>query len=254
MSKTKGSQQYQMKVVPHRPFYHFFRNVVALTVFVVAVMASGYLGHDKGIKSSDGLETENQELKHLYQEKTLEVEELEQQVTNLKLGSEVDRQAGEGIRAEMVTLKARVAELEQETAFYRGLMKPTAGNSGLTIGSLDIIKKSTPRHYQYKLVMQQLATQHQLLKGYLEFTIIGRQLPSFFGDTNLEKQTIPLRDISKEVSVVRMPLRFKYFQRFEGELELPKEFEPEYIEIKAVSTGKSSTVVEKKFSWLVQET
>ena len=254
MSKVKGSQQYRMKVVPHRPFYHFFRNAIALTLLIVAVLASGYLGHDKGMRSSGLLETENQQLKRLYKEKAIEVEELEQQVTNLKLGSEVDRQAGEDIRAEMVTLKARVAELEQETAFYRGLMKPTADNSGLTIGSLDIIKKSTPRRYQYKLVMQQLATQHQLLKGYLEFTIIGRQLSSFFGDTNLEKQKIPLRDISQEVSVVRMPLRFKYFQRFEGELELPKEFEPEYIEIKAVSTGKGGTVVEKKFSWLVQET
>ena len=254
MTKPKASKQYRMKVVPHRPFYHFFRNAFVLTAFVVAVLASGYFGHDKGIRSSDQLETENRELKRLYKEKAIEVEELEQQVTNLKLGSEVDRQAGEDIRAEMVTLKERVAELEQETAFYRGLMRPTADNSGLTIGSLDIIKKSTPRHYQYKLVVQQLASQHQLLKGYLEFTIIGRQSSSFFGNTNLEKQAIPLRDISQEVSVIRMPLQFKYFQRFEGELELPKEFEPEYIEIKAVSTGKDGTVVEKKFSWLVQET
>ena len=92
--------------------------------------------------------------------------------------------------------------------------------------------------------------QHQLLKGYLEFTIVGRQIDE---DSQPKKQTVPLRDISKDVSVVRIPLRFKYFQRLEGELELPAKFEPELIEIKAVSTSKGSAVVEKKFSWLVQE-
>ena len=253
MSKVKSSRQYRMKVVPHRPFYRFFRTLITLILFVIVVLVSGYLAHNKGMETSSRLYEENQNLQRLYTEKKVESDALQQEVINLKLGSQVDRKAGEDVRAEMVVLKARVAELEQETAFYRGLMRPNADNSGLTIGSLDITKTSSPRRYEYKLLIQQLAAQHRLLKGYLEFTIVGRKTSSIFEGDDTEQQRLPLRDISEEVSVVRMPLQFKYFQRFEGELELPAEFEPERIEVKAVSTGKGSAVVEKKFSWLVQE-
>jgi hypothetical protein len=253
MNKVKGSRQYRMKVVPHRPYYHAFCFLIFIILFFAAVLVSGYLGHDKGIKTSYRLHAENQELKRLYTDINIEADELLQQVTNLKLGTQVDHKAEEDIRAEMVILKERVAELEQETAFYRGLMRPNADNSGLTIGSLDIVKMSAPHRYEYKLVIQQLAAQHRLLKGYLEFTIVGRQIPAVAGETKRVTQEISLRDISNDVSVVRMPLRFKYFQRFEGELELPVDFEPERIEIKAVPTGKGSAMVEKKFSWLAQE-
>ena len=250
MKKVKGSRQYPMIVVPYRPFYHAFCRLLVAILFIVSVLVSGYLGHDKGIKTSSKLESENRQLKDLYEEKQIELDELQQQVANLTVGSQVDRKAEEGIRAEMVVLRERVAELEQETTFYRELMKPNADNSGLTIGSLDILKTNTPRLYKYKLVIQQLAAQHQLLKGYLEFTIVGRQIGE---DSQATEQTVPLKDISKDVSVVRIPMRFKYFQRLEGELELPVKFEPEVIEIKAVSTVKGSAAVEKKFSWLVQE-
>ena len=253
MSKVKDSRQYRIKVVSYRPYCRAFWVLTVIILFFVAVLVSGYLGHEKGIKTSHGLHSENQELKRLYTDTKMEADELLQETANLKLGSHVDRKAGEDILTEIVILTARVAELEQETAFYRGLMRPNADNSGLTIGSLDIVKMKAPRRYEYKLVIQQLAAQHRLLKGYLEFTIIGRKTPTVTGETTLVTPAIPLRDVSEEVSVVRMPLRFKYFQRFKGELELPIKFEPERIEIKAVSTGKVSAMVEKKFSWLVQE-
>jgi hypothetical protein len=253
MSKVKGSRQYPMKVVPHRPYYRAFSLLIYITLFVVAVLTSGYLGHYKGIKTSYRLATESQELKRLYADKKNEADKLLQEVTNLKLGTQVDRKAEEDTHSEMVMLKARVAELEQETAFYRGLMRPNADDSGLTIGTLDIVKTSTPRRYEYKLVIQQLGAQHQLVKGYVEFTIVGRQIPDIAGETKPVTQEIALKDVSKDVSEVLIPLRFKYFQRFEGELDLPIKFEPESIEIKATPDGKDSAMVEKKFNWLVQE-
>ena len=116
MKKIKGSPQYQMKVVPYRPYYHFFCALTSIILFILAVLASGYIGHHKGITTSNNLDTENQELQRLYTEKKNETEELLQKVANLELGSQVDRKAGEDIRAEMVTLKTRVAELEQDVA------------------------------------------------------------------------------------------------------------------------------------------
>lgn len=242
-----------MKVVPHRPYYDFFCGLTLTILFAVALFISGHLGHDRGIKTGAGLFSENRQLQQLYTEKKLEAEALAQRVANLELGLQVDRKAGEDIHAEMVFLKARVAELERETTFYRELMNPNSDNSGLTIGSLDIERTKAPRLYKYQLLVKQLAAQHQLLKGYLEFNIVGNRAPDALEDTNLVVQKVALKDISKDVSVVRMPLQFKYFQRFEGEFELPIGFQPEHVEIKAVSTGRGGTKSEKKFSWSVQE-
>jgi hypothetical protein len=124
-------------------------------------------------------------------------------------------------------------------------MAPSDNQRGLTIGSLDVLSTGVPRQYEYKLIVQQLATRHTLLNGSLKFNVVGRQREKMV--------TLPLKDLSDSVAQENIKLRFKYFQTLEGRLQLPEEFEPVRIELVARSTGKQAVVVEKKFGWLVQE-
>jgi len=243
---VKGSEQHRMIVVPYRPYMRAFIITVLLLSTIAAVGGSFYLGNYLGTNEQRDAIAERDQLRVAVSEKTAILEKLDQQVANLKLGAEVDRKAGEEVRAELTSLKRQVAELEQDITFYRSLMHPTADSKGLTIGSLNILSASAPRHYEYKLVVQQLVTEHRVLRGHVEFTIVGRE-----GDS---VRRLSLKDISNKVSTKRIPLRFKYFQRIEGELVLPTGFEPERIELKAMSTGRNGATVEKKFGWLVQET
>src|SRR5690625_6554530 len=101
-------------------------------------------------------------------------------------------------------------------------MAPENSNSGLVIGSLNVISTGLPRQYEYKVVVQQLATNHQVLSGYLNFNVVGWR--------NGEQEIIPLHQLSNQVDDANIRLRFRYFQNIEGRLTLPDDFEPERSE------------------------
>lgn len=244
MSAVKGSEQYQLEVVSYRPVFRWTLRFVLLCLALGAAAASYFVGHEKGTAMQEQAIVERNKLRIELAESQRKADEYRQQVANLQLGSEVDRHASEDVRAEVIELKAQIAGLEEDITFYKGLMSPTANKRGLTIGSLNVLATDSPRRYQYKLVLQQLATRHQLLTGYLNVNVVGRQ--------NGTQVTLPLKDLNEQLSQENIKLRFKYFQNFSGEMLLPEGFEPVRIELMAKSTGKNAVTVEEKFGWLVQ--
>lgn len=245
MPQVKGSKQYHMVVVPYRPVRRALVIVLLLVAAAAAVAASYYRGHQQGMTQQADAVAERDRLREEVAALTRESEELRQRVANLRLGSEVDQQASDEMRNEVIKLEEKIAALEEDITFYRGLMAPGDNDSGLTIGSLNVVGTDTPREYEYKLVVQQLATDHQVLSGYLNFNIVGRR-----GE---QTESIPLHELSAQVENEDIRLRFRYFQNIEGRLTLPEGFEPEGIELVAQSTGSDRKTVEKKFGWLVQE-
>lgn len=244
MSAVKGSEQYELEVVSYRPVFRWTLRFLLLCLALGASAGSYFFGHEKGTAIQEQAIVERNKLRIELADTKREASEYRQQVANLQLGSEVDRHASEDVRAEVIDLKAQIAELEEDITFYKGLMSPTANKRGLTIGSLNVLATDIPRRYQYKLVLQQLATRHQLLTGYLNVNVVGRQ--------NGVQVTKPLKDLNDKLSQENIKLRFKYFQNFAGEMQLPEGFEPIRIELIAKSTGKNAVTVEEKFGWLVQ--
>lgn len=245
MSVVKGSKQHRLIVVPYRPQ---FRIVLIASVVVALCVVAGVsyvVGDYRGSNLQVSAAAERDSLRLKLESKTLEAEQLSQQVANLTLATEVDQVAGEDVRSEVIQLKSEIAALQEDISFYRGLMEPTDNKHGLTIGSVDVISTAVPRQYDFKVVVQQLTTNHQVLQGTLEFNVIGREGPIY--------RNIALKDLTSQVDSDEIRLGFKYFQNIEGRLEIPIGFEPERIEVIARSSGRDAVQVEKKFGWLVQE-
>ncbi len=245
MTIVKGTRQHRVKVIEDRPLLRRAMIVGWIGLALLAVTLSYQRGFSVGIA---GQETALEQLAGMQtaldmaQRRTLE---LEQQVANVNLGAEVDKKANEEIRREVISLKEKIALLQEENSFYRGLMAPTKNQRGLTFGAVELSQTERPRIYGYKVVMQQLATNHQLLNGSLRYTVVGRAAG--------EDVAYSLNQLSDSVSAESIKLRFKYFQTIEGQLILPEGFEPLGIELLARSTGKNSVTVEKRFGWLVEE-
>ncbi|MGH1372352.1 MAG: DUF6776 family protein [Cellvibrionaceae bacterium] len=251
MTAVKGSKQYRVVAVPYRPWMRALLVVGVLLLLAVSVTGSFWYGQLQGRAMQADAVAERDLLKTQLAAKVEEADNYRQEVANLKLGAQVDRKASEGVRGEVIELKTEIAALQEDISFYRSLMAPTGNKRGLSIGSLNVISTGASRQYEYKLVVQQLATRHTMLNGNLSFTIVGRQKLS--EEQGEQLVTLSLKDVSDNVSYENIKLRFKYFQTIEGRLNLPENFEPERIELIAKSTGKDSVVVEKKFGWLVQE-
>lgn len=245
MAVKKGSIPPPVKVVPHRPLRQWCLTLASIVLVALALVGSYHWGYQRGGGDHEALLSERNRLQQSLHNARVESDDLRQEVANLKLGSMVDLKAGEEVRSQTVELKAQIARLEEDIAFYRSLMAPDDNNRGLTIGSLNVLSTGTPRQYEYQLVVQQLATSHELLNGHLTFEVVGR--------TDGQQRTLPLYRLSGQVDEAQIKLRFRYFQNIEGRLELPEGFEPERIEVVARSTGRNADRDEKNFGWLVQE-
>lgn len=245
MTAVKGSKQYRLEVVPYRPWLRWSARLLALLIAAAAVYFAHWYGTREALKYQTQALAERDQFETALANSRQEAEALRQQVANLQLGSQVDKAASEDVRNEVIALKAEIAELQEDISFYRGLMMPSADKQGLTIGSLNVISTGVERHFNYKLVVQQLATNHKMLAGHVNFTIVGRQ--------NGLPMSLALKDVSSSVTTTDIRLGFKYFQNIEGELVLPVGFEPIRIEIVAKVRGAGAATVEKKFGWLAEE-
>ncbi|MEO0443137.1 MAG: DUF6776 family protein [Pseudomonadota bacterium] len=245
MTSVKPSKQYAMAVVPYRPYYRYLVIFGLSLTFLLAVIGSFFAGRYYAVGNKGDILAERDRLRLGYQNTLVEARKLEQQTANLRLAAEVDRKANEEVRAEVVQLKTRVAELEQDNNFYRSLMRPAPGDKGIVVDAPSVELTNTPGVYKYSMAVKQVVTQHRQVSGYLQFSLIGSQAG--------ERQTLALKDISDAVSVDRVRLRFKYFQRLEGEMRLPEGFTPERIVLNVVMQRPTSVVIDKKFGWLVKE-
>ncbi len=245
MTVVKGSKEYQWKVVKQRPSSQWIVGLSIFAVFAAIAQVLYFVGQESGSHAQKqaltSLDRAEYELTVVRNEKA----EIAQELENIRVGSTVDRQSLESVRLEVIELRSTIAALQEDNQFYRNLMAPSGNKRGLSFGTVEIVATERARTYHFKVVMQQLATNHQLLKGSLSFNIIGRKLN--------EVTLLSLSDVSKDIDGVNIKLRFKYFQNIEGELVLPVGFDPERIELDARSTGKKAASIEKRFAWLVEE-
>lgn len=246
MTAVKGSTQYRLKVVKDRPLLTWGLRLLLICLVALGAVASYYYGVFQGRSGASVAAEEVGRLNAALTAVQTSEAALRQQLANLELGARVDRQASEDVRQEVIDLKNQLAELQEENSFYRNLMAPSENQEGLNFGAVEISDTDTPRQYRYKVVLQQLSTNHQLLNGTLTFNVVGRR--------EGEVVVLPLSDLSDDVETMNIKLRFKYFQTVQGQLQLPPGFEPERIELVARSSGSNPVKVEKRFGWLVQET
>lgn len=174
------------------------------------------------------------------------IAQLEQELVNLRRGARIDREATEQVREGVVSSEAKIASLQQELAFYRGLMAPTATEQGLGIRSLSLYEGSGEAVYRYQLIIQQLALKHRLLQGEVRMSLRGLQ----GGD----EKVLSLGELSLKGGAATRAFRFRYFERLDGQFILPEGFQPLSVDVVAKTREKRPRQVEKRFDWqLVEE-
>ncbi|AMX01559.1 DUF6776 family protein [Microbulbifer thermotolerans] len=243
--KVKGSKQYRMKVVPDRPMSRAF-STVGVALLVLATSTSAYFAGQHHLRSSlDQKTVAHEQALHQLEALKSENEALRLRAVTAERSLAIGEKASEKVRAELVQKESRIAELKQEISFYRGLMAPADGSEGVSIGRFSISQTADERRYQYKLLVQQSATRHQLVTGRAIFTVVGRQ--------DGQPKRYSLSELSPQVDSESIPLRFKYFQNIEGELRLPQGFQPEEVELSLKSSGRKGFNIEQRYGWLVQK-
>ncbi len=244
---VKGSSEERLVVVAHNPRKQ--RLIVLISIFLL--LSVGQLFYYLGYQSAHNIQADARIERDQLQESLHKLEQvqekLQRETAQAKVSSQIDRQANEQVRQLVVELEQQIADQKEEIAFYKGLMAPGEKEKGLSIRGLNLDRAiNGDGQVHFRLIVQQLARVHRLVKGAVSINIIGMH--------NAKQKTFALRDLSQQFKDEKIKLRFKYFQAIDGDLVLPEGFEAQSVEVVAQSFGKKPARVERSFDWIVQET
>ncbi len=229
------------RILVYRPAYVW----LALALLVVLLAGAGYLLFRQGMAYAGG------ELEDLYRERRQLQQQLadvqahnaalQQQLAILERSSEIDRRASLEVRNDFARLQDKMQALRKELSFYRGIVSPADGKAGLRIQRLDL-KPGTPSgRYSYNLMLTQVKGNDKYAQGRVEIEVEGVQDGA---DKVLALDTLAVGEKRA------LTFKFRYFQDFDGEIEIPAGFVPRQLTVRARTRGRGQPPdVEKTLPW-----
>jgi hypothetical protein len=188
----------------------------------------------------------------LYAAMKVEVPRLQQRVAELEAQLDVgqtqaqmDKRALEMVRREIALQKEEISGLSEGLGFYRSLMAPGDIAQGLSLRPLELVPLKDEGRFSFRIVAQQEALKHALLKVDLFAEVVGV--------LDGEGVSYPLSELSDDLETNPIPLRFRYFQSVEGALTLPEGFQPGTVRLVAKVTSPRETDVREEFPWQLKE-
>ncbi len=215
-----------------------FRRGVLLLVLVA--LAAGFAG---GFYLSShleqGSETQRELLRRL-SDQAQELERLRSRYAVVASSDQVGREVEEQSRRTIQLLEEQVFELQQDLAFYKGVVAPASRREGLRIRSMQVTPGSQEGRFQYQILLSRVGKDEKPVTGDLVVMLVGHRAG--------KPLQVPLNDDGA-------PLRFafKHFQalpeagRYQ-EFGLPEDFVPERLMVSAKVAG-SDVPVEQSFDW-----
>ncbi len=149
------------------------------------------------------------------------------------------------VRKEIAAQKDQIAQLEEGLQFYQSLMAPEVIAQGLSLRKLELVSTDEPDRFVFRLVAQQEAMKHPLLKGSLSIEL--------FGQWDGDEISYSLAKLSDNFEASTVALRFRYFQAVEGELQIPPGFEPRSFKVVAKASSPHTAEIREEYPWEVQE-
>ena len=170
-----------------------------------------------------------------------EIVELEQDVALLETHREIDRAAYEEVESSLMSLQAKIQEQRDAIAFYRGIVSPADGKSGLRVQDLTLTRGKAEREFNLRLVLVQAMKHDRKVSGDVNLSVQGSQ--DGVDTVYTLKQLVPA-DADQGWA-----FSFRYFQDFDRQLVLPDGFTPERIRVEVRSKTRSIKSIDESFAW-----
>ena len=214
---------------------------------ILLILVSGFIVYEFGrIKAGfDSIEAKNIEQTFLDEIASLdsEVAALKRKIAILSTNIEVDRESYKAVEESLVPLQAKIQEQRDAINFYRGILSPLDGYSGLRIQDLELTKGKNEREFYIRLVLTQSMNYYRKISGSVNISLIGNQSGI--------KKSYSISELLPKDSEISWTFSFRYFQDFEKQIVLPDNFIPELIRVEVQSKVKSISSIVQKYDWVV---
>jgi len=218
-------------------------------VIVALIGISAYLIFEYGRISAGYDRVEAGNISQAYEDRIMQLEDnivdLKQEIAILETNREVDRESYKEVEESLSGLQAKIQEQRDAIAFYRGIVSPSDGNSGLRVQDLRFSRGKAEREFNVRLVLVQAMKHDRKVSGDVNLSIVG--------DQNGTETTYAFTQLVPEDADRSWPFSFRYFQNFDRQLVLPDGFTPERITVEVRSKTRSISSIEESFAWATSQ-
>ena len=230
---------------PH-PSQNAGRSLVIRAVIALLVIAAGYLVFEFGRIQAAYNVVDAANERQSFKEQILGLEniilDLNQQISLLETHRDIDSVAYGDVEESLTKLQAKIQEQQDAIAFYRGIVSPADGKSGLRVQDFSLTHGGAEREYLIRLVLVQTKKHDRKVSGNVKLSIVG-ELNGV--ETSYEYAQLLPADGDKA-----WVFSFRYFQDFDRQVILPDGFTPHRITVQVESRTRSIASIEESFSWL----
>lgn len=182
------------------------------------------------------LEAELKETRDKLDQSHRQLEDSESSLSRVTRQLQIDEAAYQELRKQLDESNKQIAGLARELKFYRSIISPADGRSGVRIQDFELEESSDGKNeYRYRLTLIQALEHEKTVKGSVRFEVNGTQ--------DGAAKSIHVPDSSQE----RISAEFKYFQNFAGTITLPEGFAP--AEVKVIFRSSDKAIVERTYPW-----
>ncbi len=226
--------------------YRPVRNAIVTAVIVALLGIGGWALYSKGVRDGGyharAMQATESHLRIQLDELRGRVAELSRENTLLKRSHQIDDDAIDRLRDALGEREERIADLEEELAFYRNLVSPSEMQPGIRIRRLSVARvPGEDRTYRYELVLTQLNSDDTYVEGRVDFGIEGSRPDG--------RRTLTLDEVATGDGEAEPVFRFRYFQTLRGRFQIPASFDPIRIRLRVAPSGGRVDPVEEDYPW-----
>jgi cell division protein FtsL len=225
-------------VRPHRPrrrlvFWTATTLSIVLALLGAFVYGQWQAGFDRARTNSEIADLKAQ-LKDVHKRNA----DLHDQVVALERAREIDKAAHDQVQQNLSNLQAKMVDLREELAFYRGIVSPQDSSTGLKVQSLAVSSAGEAGHFHYKLVLIQARSHRDKVAGSVNIQVTGEA----------GGKTVSQAVAGKSAQGKALAFSFRYFQNIEGDFTLPDGFKPTKVVVKVDSRSHKAPITQV-FDW-----
>ncbi|MDE2234338.1 MAG: hypothetical protein KGK44_02180 [Gammaproteobacteria bacterium] len=224
----------KLVVKHHRPHQVWLGTGIIFAAAIFLITAAYFYGESRAGYDRQAAAKLQDSVKALDQKNA----QLQEQIITLQRERDVDHMSYQQIQRNLETQQSKLLNLQEELAFYKGIVSPVTGEQGLRVQSLKFTSGGAPRLYHYHLVLIQVRTK--------EFRVTGSVEMKIYGAEQGKPVILDAHDIAPK-GKASLDFAFQYFENLEGDAIFPNGFTPGRVEVTILENGHPS--VQQNFTW-----
>ena len=230
----------RLVVKKHRPFEIILAVVLFSAAISVVIWFLLDANHWRFIKSQLTQSEDSRLLWDVNQSLDIENKQLREQVVILERSTQIDNQAATRLQDDIKSLQDQVYRFKGELEFYEGIMSATTDSKGLNIQGFHIEATDRENLYHFKLVLTNVAKSDKVIEVTMDMSIEG-----------MNEAGSKVLSLDKVIAGSKLDreIKFKNFERIEGNLNFPEGFKPLRVVVDLRQKGAKKATVKRVFEW-----